>query len=208
MDPLDLIGFIIGIVGFVWGISSFVYSNRKSARYYKELRRVTWDEMRLGSRKLRKTIEQTFHPTIFFTPCRRGATIANLMFDIEENVLLYVGIRKDKRGEGVSDFVKSMKNDWEVVETGKYFHYIPKALVNFMNNDAKAELLILDDYAMTGDSLRNIVDFLLKKGVEPEKIKTATLICTTASCEGKKMPDFYWLKTEYSEFYFPWGKAV
>jgi hypoxanthine phosphoribosyltransferase len=36
-------------------------------------------------------------------------------------------------------------------------------------------LLILDDFVDTGDSLKAIVDFLLKKDFQRDKIKTATV---------------------------------
>jgi len=209
MEPvLEWIGYVFGIVGSAWGIATYLYTSRKSAQLYKELRRVTWDEIRLASHKLRKDIEKSFQPSVVFAPCRRGATIANLMFDNEENVLLHVGIRIDKRVDGATLMANPPTNDWQVAETEKYYHYIPQALVNLLAKDKMARLLILDDYAMTGDALKRIIDFFLERGVERRNLKTATLICTAAAREGKKLPDFYWHKTTYSEFYFPWGKAV
>jgi hypoxanthine phosphoribosyltransferase len=210
MELVDAIGFTVGIVGFVWGIVTYVYSTRKSARLYKELRRITWDEIRLASRKLRKNIERSFHPSVVFAPCRRGAAIANLMFDTEENILLHVGIRIDKRTKNAKEFAKSRTDDWKIVETGKYYHYIPLSLINLLSKDKTAKLLILDDYAMTGDSLKGIVDLLLNNGVEQDNLRTAALVCTAGAWDGKghKVPDFWWLKTTYDEFYFPWGKAV
>jgi hypothetical protein len=35
---------------------------------------------------------------------------------------------------------------------------------------------------------------VVNQGLILKKIKTATLVCTAASREGKMMPDFYWLK--------------
>ena len=86
MDTTTIIGYIIGIIGLFVAI----YYGHKHSQLYKELRRISWDELRIASRELRKKIEREFQPDIVFTPCRRGATIANLMFDINENVPLYV----------------------------------------------------------------------------------------------------------------------
>lgn len=204
MDWLSLIGFIVGIVGLIWG----VVERHKAARKYMELRRITWDELRLASRELLKNVEKEFHPDVIFTPCRRGATIANLMFAVDENILLHVGIRLDKRGKETAPLPEIWRKEWAVVETGKYYHYIPRTLINLLNANRDLKLLILDDFAMTGDSLKSLTDFFKNNGLEKENMKTATIVCTPAAYEGKSLPDFSWFKTEYGEFYFPWGKAV
>jgi len=208
MEPITLVSFVIGIVGFCWGIVTWTYNYKKTRRLYDQLRRVTWDEIRLGSRELRSKFEHDFHPTAVFAPCRRGATIANLMFDTSENILLHVGIRTDKRVKDQEMSTHLPTKDWKVVETDKYYHYVPRALIDFLHANLDAKLLVLDDFAMTGDSLKGFTDFFESQGVKRENIKTVALVGTRASIEGKNLPDLCWFKTTEEQFYFPWGRAV
>lgn len=208
METITLVSFIIGIAGFCWGIATWIYTYRKTRRLYDQLRRVAWDEIRLGSRELRAKFEHDFQPTVIFAPCRRGATIANLMFDTGENILLHVGIRIDKRDKNQELSTNLPAKDWKIVETDKYFHYIPRALVDFLRANKEAKLLILDDFAMTGDSLKGFVDFFESHDVKRENIRTIAIVGTRASLEGKNLPDLCWFKTTEERFYFPWGKAI
>ena len=205
------IGIIIaigGIIGtFFFGIVS-IHFYKKTSRFEKEIfhlneerRRVTWSDLLSESKELKRKIERDFKPGIIFTPCRRGATIANLMFDISENILLYVGIREDCREEKKLEFPPK---DYEAVSpTGKYNQYIPRTLLDERKD---ANLLILDDFVETGDSLKATVDFLLKKGFQKDKVKTATIVCSKVALRGRKAPNFFSLEMP-SDFYFPWGKA-
>jgi len=138
----------IGTIGTVFfGILS-IYFYKKTLHLNEERRRITWSDLPIESQELKRKIMRDFKPNIVFTPCRRGATIANLMFSVDENILLYVGIREDLRAEKK---LESPPKDYEIISpTGKYKHYIPKAL---LNEKKDVNLLILDDFADTGDSL-------------------------------------------------------
>lgn len=211
LDIGTMIGIVIGILGLVAAIVAAVDSRRQAQKYQAEFqksRTITWDELRQGSNSLRKEIEKNFRPTAIFTPCRRGASIANLMYDNQENILLYVGIRIDKRLPGAAQMATPPTNDWRVADTGKYYHYIPNSLVNLLVKEKTARLLILDDYTQTGDSLARITNFLKENGAEPSNLKTAAMVCHDSAIQGNKAPDFYWRNTDKSDFLFPWGKAV
>jgi len=202
VEEMDILTIFFGIVSVI-GVIGTLYYGSKSVHHNRELKRIVWSDLASASHRLRNKIKKKFRPDIVFTPDRRGATIANLMFEVGENIILYVGIREDQRE---NDFVFSSekwKKDWEIVKTEKYFHYIPKALLKENN----ANLLILDDFAMSGTSLTSIVDFLLNKGFSEDKIKTATIVCTDAAHDAGKAPDFWWKKTPHTDFEFPWGGA-
>lgn len=98
---------------------------------------------------------------------------------------------------------KSRPENHEVVSTSKWNIYIPESL--FKENDKR--LLILDDFTMSGDSVTQLVDFFIEKGFSPEKVKTASLICTNTAIDGGKAPDYYCFDIPDAQFYFPWGKA-
>ncbi|MDD1689205.1 MAG: hypothetical protein LUQ66_00910 [Methanoregula sp.] len=227
INELFSLGTLIGIAGFIFGFWQYLKSEKnqrkseafqeKSEKFqqkyeelYLKVRTITWDELEKASRDLRKKFEETgFRPNIIFTPCRRGASIANMMYGVDENIFLYVGLRIDERGKPKpSDLpLNDLNEEWEDVKTRKYHHYIPKFFLTDLNRNKK--LLILDDFAMSGDSLKDIVtDLIEKKGFKKENIKTATIICTSVARDANKSPDFTVFDTEYSDFYFPWGKAV
>lgn len=199
---MDIVTIFFGIVSVAGAIGTIHYG-RKSSHLNRELKRIVWSDLESASRGLRTKIKKKFRPDIVFTPCRRGAVVANLMFEVGENIILYVGIREDRREKNFDFSSEEWKKDWEVVETEKYFHYIPKAMLKERN----ANLLILDDFAMSGTSLKNIVNFMLNKGFSEDKIKTATIVCTDAAHDAGKAPDFWWKKTPHADFEFPWGRA-
>lgn len=200
-----------GIIGtFFFGIVS-IHFYKKTSRFEKEIfhlneerRRITWSDLLSESQELKGMIERDFKPGIIFTPCRRGATIANLMFGIGENILLYVGIREDIRKDHKGEKFESPPKGYEVIpKTGKYKHYIPIGLLDEKKN---VNLLILDDFVDSGDSLKAIVDFLGERGFQRDKIKTAAIVCTKTALGSRKAPNFFPLEMD-PDFYFPWGKA-
>jgi hypoxanthine phosphoribosyltransferase len=199
---MDILTIFFGIVGATGTIGT-IYYGRKSSHLNRELKRIPWSDLKSASRELRKEINRKFKPDIVFSPCRRGVTIANLVFDVGENVILYVGIREDLREKDFYFSGNAWKEDYAVVETKKYEHYIPKGMLK----ERDINLLILDDFAMSGSSLEKIKDFLVNEGFSEEKIKTATVVCTDAAYDAGKAPDFWWKKTPYTDFEFPWGKA-
>jgi len=191
---------VLGVSGTtVFGILS-IYMYRKTLRINEEKRRITWSDLMIVSKELRREIEEQFHPDIIFAPCRRGVTIANLMFDVGENIILYMGIREDLREK--TGF-EHLPEDYDKIQTtGIHNHYLPRTLSAQSNKN----ILIIDDFASTGDSLRTIVDYMVEKGFQKDKIKTATIVCSESAILSGKAPDFFSLKMP-PDFYFPWGRA-
>ena len=193
------IGGILGTLSF--GILS-IYFYKKTLKLNAEKESITHEHLFKDSKKLKNNILKEFEPDVLFTPCRRGATIANLMFDVSENILLYVGIREDLR----KGKLKSKPKGYEVVpRTKKYKHYIPRGL---LDEKKDANLLIIDDFADSGDSLKTIVDFLVNDNhFQRDKVKTATIVCTKTAIRNGKKSNFFIYDEMPPDFYFPWGKA-
>ena len=81
-------------------------------------------------------------------------------------------------------------------------------MVGLVKANKNVKVLIVDDFAMSGDSLKEIVNLLEKKGFKRENIRTATIVCTPNAYDIRKQPNYYCIKNDYKEFNFPWGKAV
>lgn len=239
------------------GISIW-YKEREIIKLKREKKRVSWEEVTIGSRELlqkiqngkvdvvphsgikekdealNKILRTKFDPTVIFVPCRRGATITNLMLDIQETKPVYVGIRLDKRkGNSASKEAEKLRNQkllvannvttgcninqeanqqkscWIEVDTGKYFQFIPSQLIELLRENPQEKLLILDDYASSGDSQKEITQKIQETAEIKDytRIRTAVLVIDHASID-KAIAHFWWLEKEGKDFYFPWGKAV
>lgn len=92
---------------------------------------------------------------------------------------------------------------YKVLTTKKWQLLIPELLFS----DTKKKLLIVDDFAMTGDFLFILKDELIKYGYKPYNIKSITIATTRLAIENNTAPDLYWRKNADSNFFFPWGKA-
>jgi hypoxanthine phosphoribosyltransferase len=198
MDTLNIIFGIITIISFIVTI----YYGRKSIRLEKEKKTLDWADLQASANDLSTSIKNSgFIPEIIFTPGLRGATFANLLqeeFD-SINAPVFVGLSIWKKGgKTLND-----TSDFEVIETNKWQVLIPKSL--FKLSDKK--ILIVDDFAMSGDFLQNLKKILLVNGFQNPNIKTATIAATTVAIQNGKGPDFNWIEPSDSSFYFPWGKA-
>ena len=125
---MDILTIIFGIIGAM-GTMGTIYYGIKFSGINRELKRITWSDFKSASRELRKEINRNFKPDIVFSPCRRGATIANLVFNVGENVILYVGIREDRREDNFCFLGEAWKKDFAVVETNRCYHYLPMGML-------------------------------------------------------------------------------
>jgi hypothetical protein len=60
---------------------------------------------------------------------------------------------------------------------------------------------------MSGDFLEKLRTRLVEEGVDPARIKSASIAVTKVAIKNKKAPDYYWWEAADDDFYFPWGKA-
>lgn len=198
-DFFTFFGLVVAIISAHLGYKSYKDSVKKND--------ISWDELKKESRNLKFDID-SYGPDIIFAPCKRGATIVNLMYDVDENIMTYIGIRIEKKGkqkDGQGRPLINLIDKDRIVKTNKYCHCIPKDLLE-IENKKEFNLLIVDDFAKTGDSLENIVNFLKSKGFE--NIKSAAMVCSKTAIKGNKSPDYYRKEIDSTEFDFPWGKAI
>jgi hypoxanthine phosphoribosyltransferase len=202
----------LGII-FAYGINE--YQNKENIEKIqvllneanKTLTSVSWDQIKSNADYLREYFnKKEFFPDIVFTPCKRGATIVNLMYGVNETVLLYTGIRIRKHEK--TPPIANWEKEWESVQTDKYYSYIPKSMIELAKRNDNLKLLIIDDFAETGQSLDYIKNFLGDHNFNPDNIKTATIVANRLAIKNMKLPDEAGIKTNETEFTFPWGRAV
>lgn len=191
---------ILGILSVAGTFGTF-YFGWQARKLNRERISFTWDELHAGGRDLAKQVKDSdFSPDIVLTPSIRGATVAGIVvLDLEIQTPLYTRIQED-RTRPTFGYVPSAHTR---VETTKWHIFIPESLR--AHSDKK--ILIVDDFAMSGDALFQVKQCLEMFGFRTGAIKSATLVCTTTAIGGGKAPDFYWHKTPDYEFYFPWGRA-
>lgn len=202
VDPVSGLA-ALGTIGTFAGIGTTVYYQRKTQRLLDERNAVSWDELRSEARSLRADVRRQFDPDLVLTPGVRGATVMNLMQDVDENIPLYVGIREELRVPDEGRLAHDPVGYALFSETAKYRHYFPEELLHRTDES----VLLLDAFTDTGASLRTIRDRLVDAGYDPGSVKRATVLCSETAVEDGHTPDFYSLEVS-RPFYFPWGKAV
>jgi hypoxanthine phosphoribosyltransferase len=197
MDYLNLTFGVVSIISF----GATIYYGKKSSKLEKERKKLDWADLQSCANDLGKDLKKTkFKPDIIFTPGLRGATFANLLQnEISGEIPVFVGISFWK--EKIKN-INSFEN-YEMIETSKWFILIPKLIMSQKNK----KILIVDDYAMSGDFLQNVIKLVTNEGINKKNVKSMTIATTKVAIENHKEPDYYWMTTHDSNFYFPWGKA-
>ncbi len=197
MDMLNVVFGLITIISF--GLT--IFYGIKSTRLEKQRKKLDWTDLQSCAKDLGNELKKTgFNPDMIFTPGLRGATFANLLQnEIVQQIPVYVGISYWKDSISKCELI----DGYELIETSKWYVLFPKLP---MCQKGK-KILILDDYVMSGDFLKSTKKMLIDFGLDENNIKSMAVTTTKIAIESHKAPDYYWMTTFDSNFYFPWGKA-
>ena len=89
-------------------------------------------------------------------------------------------------------------------QTSRWITYIPEEVFEYKDK----KILILEDVALSGETLAKMVELLVSKGINRKNILTATLYVTEMAITSNRTPDIYWHRLSDTHFYFPWGKST
>lgn len=191
-------GLIVGVVGVVLTI---VYA-RKAERLNSIRKRLDWADLQAAASDLSQKIRADFNPVAVVTPGLTGATFANLLVtDFPGQPPVYVGIRTWK----AADHSSGLSSESIRIETKKWIVEIPASVTALI--ESQGDILIVDDFAMSGDFLEMLRSEMVAAGFGPERIHSCSLAVTKVAIKNHKSPDYYWWIADDDEFYFPWGKA-
>jgi len=134
----------------------------------------------------------------------RGAVIGHLLlleFGRPE-IPMYVAVNflNDSPGKA---FPEPPAGDWIVAETNRSQVLIPKGVLML---DAK-RLLVVDDWALSGDMMHTVRQLLLSSGIEESRLTTCTLAATDGAIRNGKAPNHFIWTVDAHDTYFPWGSA-
>jgi hypoxanthine phosphoribosyltransferase len=195
-DVVTAAGVLLGALG----VGATVYYARKANVANRSKRRLDWVDIQTAANDLGRKIKNDFTPTVIVTPGLTGATFANLLSsEFTGQPPVYVGIRVWK-GETSYDV---LGDDVFAIETKKWNVYIPKAPARYPDG----EILIIDDFVMSGDFLEELRKRLIEGGVPPGRVRSASIVATRVAIRNHKAPDYHWWIADDDDFYFPWGKA-
>ena len=193
---LGLGGLLVGVVGVILTI----YYSRKADEINLKRKRLEWPDIQAASTDLARRIKKDFIPSAIVTPGLTGATFANLLIEQFPNQPpVFVGTRTWK-DEPHGDIPRE---DSFTIETKKWYVTIPASIAKYVDGP----ILIVDDFAMSGDFMDMLRQKLVETGISKESIRSATIAVTKVAIRNHKGPDYYWWVADDDDFFFPWGKA-
>jgi len=177
-----------------------VYYGQKSSRLERQKKKLEWADLQAAATDMGRKIKASFTPVAILTPGLRGATFANLLQnEFSRQVPVFVGVSTWKE----DPHAPLPESDSIAIETQRWEVAIPLAASRFPDGD----ILLLDDFVMSGDFMERLKKELVNAGVASERIHSAAVVVTKVAMKNRKAPDFYWMVAEDDDFFFPWGKA-
>jgi hypoxanthine phosphoribosyltransferase len=199
---MDVISLVLGIIGVAGTIGTFYYGF-KSLRLTREKHRFSWEDVASGCRALAQKAIKRWKPECVVFFCGPSGIVANLMIQYADHFVPCHMIVIDKAR------FRGSKPGFEIVghkriETTKWYLHVPDAL---MTSGSGRKVLVIDDVAISGDSLLLIKNVLVDAGLQREQIRTCALVCTQIAKNTNKAPDFHYYMVGGSDFYLPWGQG-
>lgn len=197
---MELILAIAGVAVGAVSVALTVHFARKADRANRARKSLDWHDLLAASNDLAQRIKRECTPAAIVTPGLRGATFANLLAsEFVGQPPVYVGVSTWKREQHGAVFI----DDAIEIETKKWSVAIPRAVTRHPDGD----ILIVDDFVMSGDFLDRLRDELVRAGVDQQRIRSASIAATRVAIKNHKAPDYYWWTADDDDFFFPWGKA-
>ena len=194
---MEIVSILIGALGLGFGI--YTYLKQRKERLHRQ-QRFEWNHIYQGVRQLCKWLKRdSFIPDFIVTVPGAGGVLATLAsIELGEQVPVYLCHQKS-----IGKDQEFIAKRGEFVETAKWVYRIPDEVVALTNK----KLILLDDYAQSGQTLKNIKDKLIESGFPKENIRSAALISVVGLKESNMSPDYTWFWVDSYDVHMPWGHA-
>lgn len=190
-------GFTVGLVGL--GLAA--WQALRAEQLARRVRSITWADLQVAAHKLAKQCERNkVRPSTIVAPSPLGGIVAELIrSELAPDCPILVGViysSNSKMPDSLHGFVKRVGPRWTV--------FVPN-----QNNKlwSVGYVLIIDDFARTGETIKAVKDALIAQGASPEKLATAAVAVSDIALDNDRAPDFYWRAVHDINFSFPWGVA-
>jgi len=141
---------------------------------------LNWSDIEMLVHKLAERISSIYEPNMLIGILRGGAIVASMLSDVLDMREVYTIGCRSYTGVGERETI--------VI-------YQPLSLNSLLDRD----VLVVDDVADTGDTMKHIVQYV--KGFEPKKVRTATLHIKPHT---SFIPDFY-VENVNAWIVYPWS---
>lgn len=194
---VNLFGLFVGMVGAVLSYDAY----RKS----RALKTVSWNDLQIATKYIWKELEKIqFTPDIILSPDPKGGIIGHMISKFYNNdIFTNVGHAMRK---GRAQSMTFSDTSYIVLHTNKWEVALSKQIIE-MDGKSDLKVLIVDDFVLSGDFNKELVDLLLSAGYQRQNIIVCCVAVTAVAIQSEKAPKFYWKVVDNEEFYFPWGKA-
>lgn len=199
---ISLISLFFTVVSFLYAI----YCHYKMQQAEKRTRTINWQDVSDGSKYLAKMIGEHHKPDIIYIPNIKSGIIVHFIKDyFMEYIPIIVGQSISKKQFEVDSISKIIDIDnYLFFESNKWYSFIPMNILDYKDK----KLLIIDDFAMSGDFLKLLKNTLKNAGFKNENISTMCLATTEVAIQSENAPTFFWKDFSTTDIYMPWGKPI
>lgn len=202
MGIIDVVGIISNSIGLIVAILGFAYG----AYQKRKNRSIQWTHLDRAIKSIILPMKQNFVPDILYAPTQKSGAVVELILPyLQSYTPTIFGLGISKRDYDFDEAQSRILNAgaYYHFETTKWHAYIPKSIRAYRER----KILIVDDFAMSGEYLKALKEFLIHKvGFDPKKIKTLCLATTEVAVNNGLAPDYCWRTTDNATIYLPWGK--
>ena len=183
----------------VIGFALALWQAMRAEQLNRRQRDLDWPRFRSAASDLARSIDRSdFMPDVIVALSDRGAMVGHLVArELRAQVpiitLGYLGRPDDSMN----------LPGYEAIRGTKGTVFLPEKLAELSGH----RLLLIDDFVMSGDGLARVRDTLLARGIDPQQIRSGSVVATKLAIANKKGPDYYAREARDFDFYFPWGRA-
>jgi hypoxanthine phosphoribosyltransferase len=189
-------GLVVGLSGFTFAVLN---ERRRRRQVLHRQQRFEWDHVYQGVRQLCRAIARDgFMPDVLIGIPGAGLILDTLaVIEWGDSLPVYV-IHQEP-----IDALPPANYAGVTFETSKWRYFISMEVLSL----SQKKVLILDDYAHAGDTLRELRRVLETNGFRRDHVRTAALVANTGLKEIAKAPDYVWFWVDTFDVHMPWGHA-
>ncbi|WP_156500010.1 hypothetical protein [Ectothiorhodospira sp. BSL-9] len=189
---MDILGLVIGVAGII----ASVFFGVKAKKLEERIRRFTWQDVENAVEYIYQKGISEYKPDRILTVSAPGCTIASLLMAKKGVYLpLHVAI-PNKNGTVPKTKLTVSTTKWDIAFSSEFL------------KNKNEKILIVDGASLTGDTIKEVTEYLIGKGFDSDNLRWATLLATELSIDAGKAPNWFRYRVPDSSVYLPWGKVL
>lgn len=206
---MDIFYIVINLLSLSLAIFSSLYAiycRHAVKETEKKSRTINWQDVSIAAKYLAQKIGEQHKPDIIYIPNIKSGILVHFIKDyFMEYIPIIVGQSISKKQFSEKSTTKILdKEQYLFFETKKWYSYIPNNMLDYKDK----KLLIIDDFAMSGDFLQVLKNTLINAGFQEKNIITMCIATTEVAIKSENAPTYYWKDFTTTDVYMPWGKPI